>query len=37
MTKKNKVVLGPDSPTHKRFLDCTSDYVIFGGKQLCLR
>lgn len=27
-----KVVLGPDSATHKKFLDCTSDYVIFGGK-----
>lgn len=30
--KKEKPVLGPDSLTHKRFLDCKSDYVIFGGK-----
>jgi len=33
--KKQKVVLGPDSPTHKKFLDCTSDYVIFGGGAGC--
>jgi hypothetical protein len=32
MNKKQKTVLGPDSPTHKAFLDCTSDYIIFGGK-----
>lgn len=32
MATTNKVVLGPDSPTHKKFLDCKSDYVIFGGK-----
>lgn len=31
MNKKQKTVLGPDSPTHKKFLDCTSNYVIFGG------
>jgi predicted phage terminase large subunit-like protein len=35
MTKKQKIVLGPDSPTHKKFLDCTSDYVIFGGGAGC--
>jgi predicted phage terminase large subunit-like protein len=33
--KKEKIKLGPDSVTHKRFLDCTSDYVIFGGGAGC--
>jgi predicted phage terminase large subunit-like protein len=33
--KKQKTVLGPDSPTHKKFLDCKSNYIIFGGGAGC--
>lgn len=30
-----KVSLGPSSETHKKFLNCKSDYVIFGGGAGC--
>lgn len=25
----------PASETHRKFLNCTSDYIIFGGGKLC--
>lgn len=28
-------IYGPSSETHKRFLNCTSDYIIFGGGAGC--
>jgi hypothetical protein len=31
MTKKQKKVLGPSSEAHRKFLQCTSSFVIFGG------
>jgi len=32
MTKK-RIRLGPDSAVQKKFLDCTSDLVIYGGGE----
>jgi hypothetical protein len=31
---KQKEVFGPSSDTHKQFLNCKSDYIIFGGGKL---
>lgn len=33
--KKPKEIYGPSSETHKKFLNCTSDYIIFGGGAGC--
>lgn len=32
---KPREVLGPDSETHRRFLNCKSNYIIFGGGAGC--
>ena len=31
--KVNKVTLSPSSEAHRVFLNCKSDFVIFGGKN----
>ena len=30
-----QLVLGPSSECHKVFLQCKSDFIIFGGGELC--
>lgn len=29
--RKEKMRFGPDSPTQKVFLECTSNFIIYGG------
>lgn len=35
MAKEKKQPIGPSSDTHKKFLNCKSDYIIFGGGAGC--